>query len=255
MSHTPVPPVALPQGRIHLSSASGLTLRLNRTFMLGPDALPVTVPRLEVLSRPGAVPTGPRRFGVRAGSFSGQATPSELNELARVLNDGPVQLRLDSATGPFLTIQAVSITPARDGPTPRVDVTFEALHPFWQGHTASTSSGVINRNATRSVTVGGSAPVSPLVTLTGVSGGTVNPRLVNETNGTSMAYLDTLNVGNILIADTAELTAYRSTVSVIAAMDAGFAVGFRLDPGPNVIKLETTSGNCNVLLTWRDQFI
>jgi hypothetical protein len=282
VSHSPVSPATPYAGRVFITGSRGTMLRLPVTWRVTADSLPAVTPGMDLIGRNGQYPTGQRTLGVRTGSLTGtlHALPglgldsvyailwppdttewgwgpaaTQVDVMNAVLQDNPLKLRLDSPTGRFLQISITNVTRVDvDFETISFDIAWEAKDPLWQDDTVTSSTLVQTPGVERIVRVNGTAQAEPIITITGQPGGTIAPRLVNLTNGTSLQYAGSLASGNQLVIDTYDLTAYRSAVSVLADMDDDFALGFHLDPGENTIKLETSSGNAGVTLAWRNKW-
>ncbi|HPZ55598.1 MAG TPA: phage tail family protein [Bacillota bacterium] len=128
-----------------------------------------------------------------------------------------------------------------------LNIGFRAAEPFLLG----TDQSVTITTASVDVNNPGTAPVSPVVT---ISGAITNPVITNTTTGQTLALTLALAAGESVVVDCERFTAAKGGVGVVGALDDTFLTGgFSLAPGVNAITVAGT-GAPNAQIAWTPRY-
>jgi len=145
------------------------------------------------------------------------------------------------------TIDHAYLTGRYGGRLFTLDIGFRAANPALLG----ADQSVTVTAASADVNNPGTAPVSPVVTITGAI---TNPVVTNTTTGQTLALTLALAAGEPVVVDCERFRATKGGVSVVSALgDAFLTGGFKLAPGINAITVAGT-GTPNVKLAWTPRY-
>ena len=247
---------------VFLTRFSGATYTPPRSLTVHGFSRPRVVPLIDLAGRDGAVVSRRSQLEPRRGALQGTlraATWTDaqalLNALLAAMQDAPLQLRLGSATGRFITVWPENVD---DTATTRpawltVNVPLVAPDPYFYAHAETWDSlGA----ASQSVWNAGDAIVEPLIRIVGGTGSASAITIGNTTTGQSVTFSGTVSAGQVLLIDPVRRTATRAGVGVLTLMNQPFRVsGFRLNPGANTITRSFTGAVTGFHLVYRARWL
>lgn len=228
-----------------------------------------TVPNTKIRGRDGAVPVGgnslePREFTLEGTLQAPQDVPKDearrllvrdFDDLLGFVSGGEIEITRSGWDDRVLKAQFTGGEPEwhRSYTEVTISWTFRADDPYWHSwRTAEDARELVNEQVFVVSTVGGNAPIHPLVRFRGRGSGTANPNLFNMTTGEGLNFVGTIPTGQVLEIDTARSHATLNGAGAVSKM-APIPFFWTLKPGLN--RLRYVGPPMGLYLNWRERWL
>lgn len=211
--------------------------------------------------RAGKVTPNPMSFTVKGNLYEGGSTynlvkqnnRAKVDEIKAFLLHQPVEVEKFEGRRIISYVQSYNEEWMDDSQEVELSIGFLAIDPYVYGEPASFIIHNVSPDRYTTLVLGGSMKVSPVITMTLVSG--TPTKVTISTGGYKLEATITLVAGVPLVVDCTKMVAIMNGVSVIGAMGDEFLIyGFELVPGDNPLEIQTVGGAVDILVEWRPRW-